>query len=119
MLPHTHNVMGGVMGNPPLLSPRFQRHVHTYRILPNDEGLLSVQVGTAVGVQGLGATGVPSLPWLMPLGACLGAQAGCRCKGAGMLASSQHTKRWHPPALPDMPALWFAQAACNTQHCRM
>lgn len=47
------------MGDPCLLSPRFQRHVHTYRILPNDKGLLSVQVGA----QGLGAARVHSLLW--------------------------------------------------------
>uniref|UniRef100_A0A8C0BPS7 SH2 domain-containing protein n=1 Tax=Buteo japonicus TaxID=224669 RepID=A0A8C0BPS7_9AVES len=29
----------------------FQRHVHTYRILPDDEGLLSVQVGAAMGAK--------------------------------------------------------------------
>lgn len=26
---------------------RFQKHVHTYRILPDDEDFLAVQVGTA------------------------------------------------------------------------
>lgn len=80
---------GGTMGDPRLLSPRFQRHVHTYRILPDDEGLLSVQVGAAVGAQRLGAAGVHSLPCLAPPGAVLGgshrlragARAGCRCEG--------------------------------------
>lgn len=65
------------MGDPFLLSPRFQRHVHTYRILPDDEGLLSVQVGAAVGAQRLSATGVHSLPWLVPPGAMPGGATGC------------------------------------------
>ncbi|XP_074456189.1 phosphatidylinositol 3,4,5-trisphosphate 5-phosphatase 2-like isoform X2 [Larus michahellis] len=50
----------------------FQRHVHTYRILPDDEGLLSVQVGAAVDAQRLNAAGVHSLPGLMPPGAMPG-----------------------------------------------
>uniref|UniRef100_A0A8C2SUF0 phosphatidylinositol-3,4,5-trisphosphate 5-phosphatase n=1 Tax=Coturnix japonica TaxID=93934 RepID=A0A8C2SUF0_COTJA len=43
-----------------LLSRRFQRHVHTYRILPNSEGLLSVQ-----SIQGIQAKCFRSLPELI------------------------------------------------------
>ncbi|XP_040428385.1 phosphatidylinositol 3,4,5-trisphosphate 5-phosphatase 2 isoform X4 [Cygnus olor] len=42
------------------LSPRFQRHVHTYRILPDDEGLLSVQT-----IQGIQAKCFRTLPDLI------------------------------------------------------
>ncbi|KAK1804041.1 hypothetical protein P4O66_020085 [Electrophorus voltai] len=36
---------------PALYLPLFQRHVHTYRILPDTDGLLALQVSTTQGVQ--------------------------------------------------------------------
>uniref|UniRef100_A0A8C9FJQ2 phosphatidylinositol-3,4,5-trisphosphate 5-phosphatase n=1 Tax=Pavo cristatus TaxID=9049 RepID=A0A8C9FJQ2_PAVCR len=47
------------MGHP-RAGTRFQRHVHTYRILPDDEGLLSVQ-----SIQGVQAKCFRSLPELI------------------------------------------------------
>lgn len=40
----------------------FQRHVHTYRILPDDKGLLSVQVGAVMGAQRLVPLGCTLCP---------------------------------------------------------
>lgn len=79
------------------LSPRFQRHVHTYRILPDDEGLLSVQVGG----RGPGAPRAPS---------------GSRCGGAGRFAAASSFFFCRAPGEVE-PAAPRAQRAVRFAFC--
>lgn len=65
-------------GPSPALS-RFQRHVYTYRILPDEEGLLSVQVGAPPALGGASELGVGGM------------------RGPG--CSSPSPVRWHRPVV--------------------
>lgn len=104
-LPHAHG----------LLSPRFQRHVHTYRILPDDEGLLSVQVGAAMGALPAlaNATGRRAGVCVGPSVASWGAgrMQVQKDRGAGS-PPGQQPETWHLLALPGTPALRASGAVC-------
>uniref|UniRef100_A0A674K3C4 phosphatidylinositol-3,4,5-trisphosphate 5-phosphatase n=1 Tax=Terrapene triunguis TaxID=2587831 RepID=A0A674K3C4_9SAUR len=68
----------------------FQKHVHTYRILPDEDDFLAVQVGTA-------RCRVPRLVQLL----C----SSCRGLGSSLLGPDLETKQWGRPPQPPGTAM--------------